>query len=54
MFLHTLFKQVLPNVSVHSAEGIIKQVDVGVCVHRPSKVNPGLLTAGEGDAPLTD
>ena len=45
-----LIDQMATNVSVHSAQRIVHQINVGVDVEATSQIDPGLLTATEGDS----
>lgn len=45
-----MLKNVLPNVGIHSCQGIIEQVDRSLLVHGPSQAHPLLLPPRQIDS----
>ena len=49
-----LLEDVFPNVGVHGAQRVVKEIDVAVGVHRPRQADSLLLAPAQVDAPLTN
>ena len=47
-------ENLLGNLCIHSQDGVIQEINVGVCVESPCQYEPCLLASGQGDAPLAN